>query len=201
MLIAPKPMRTPIPPSRRTDARGLVTIELALVLGTFLLIVLGTIEVARVLYVLNTVQDVTRVVARAAAVTDFTDDAAMDAIRAHALFSSEDGALPLVPELGIAQVRIEYLGQTANGTVTAIARPQSPAQNVVNCALSPHAGPCIRLVRVSICGAIEAGACTPLRYQPLHGLVPGLTAMPIPPSATLVKAESLGYVPGENNFL
>ncbi|MBB3223777.1 TadE family protein [Pseudoduganella umbonata] len=195
-------MRPTSLPCRRTDARGLVTIELALVLGTFLLLVLGTIEVARVLYVLNTVQDVTRVAARAAAVTDFTNEAAMDAVRAHALLGSDNGTLPLVPELGTAHVRIEYLGQKANGTVTEIVQPQSPAQNVVNCALSPHAGPCIRLVRASICGAVgPGGACTPLRYQPMLGLVPGFASMSIPPSATLVKAESLGYIPGENNVI
>ncbi|QBI04161.1 TadE/TadG family type IV pilus assembly protein [Pseudoduganella albidiflava] len=184
------------------DARGLVTIELALVLGTFLLLVLGTLEVARVMYVLNTVQDVTRVAARAATVTDFTNAAAMDALRARALLGSASGTLPLVPELGTANVHIEYLGQSANGTVTAITRPQCPAQNVVNCAISPHAGSCIRLVRVSICGATGAGgACTPLNYQPMTGIVPGLASLSIPPSATLVKAESLGYVQGENNCL
>jgi hypothetical protein len=75
-------------------------------------------------------------------------------------------------------------------------------QNVVNCALSPHAGSCIRLVRVSICGAVGAGgACTPLPYKPMLGIVPAFASMSIPPSATLVKAESLGYVPGENNCL
>lgn len=181
-----------------TDARGLVTIELALVLGTFLLLVLGTIEVARVMYVLNTVQDVTRVAARAAAVTDFTNNAALDAIRARALLNSGNGTLPLVPELGVANVHIEYLGQSASGAVTTIAMPPSPAQNVVNCALNPHAGSCIRLVRASICGAIgPGGACTPLTYQPMFGIVPGFASLSLPPSATLVKAESLGHTPGE----
>ena len=169
-------------------------------LGAFLLIMLGTLEVARLLYVLNTVQDVTRVAARAAAVTDFADDTAMAEIRAHALFTSGNGTLPLLPELGTAQLRIEYLGQAADGTVTEISRPPSPAQNLVNCALSPHAGPCIRLVRASICGATgPGGACTPLPYRPMLGIVPGFGSLSIPPSATLVKAESLGYIPGENN--
>ena len=187
-------------PWRKTEARGLVTIELALVLGAFLLIVLGTLEVARVLYLLNTVQDVTRVAARAAAVTDFANASAMAAIREHALLSSGNGALPLVPELRTAHLRIEYLGQAASGAVTAIALPPSPAQNVVNCALSPHAGPCIRLVRASICSeAGPDGACTPLTYRTMFSMVPGFASMPIPPSATLVKAESLGYIPGENN--
>jgi hypothetical protein len=196
-------MRPPRPPCPPTDARGLVTVELALVLGVFLLLVLGTLETARVLYLLNTVQDVTRVAARAVAVTDFTDTAALDRIRRSALFASQGGSLPLVPELGAAQVRIEYLGQTAAGYAAPLtSAPQCPLQNVLNCARNPHGGSCIRLVRVSICGTGgENGACAPLPYQPMTGMVPGFGAMTVPPSATVAKAESLGYVAGQNNCL
>jgi TadE-like protein len=186
-----------------SDANGSVTVELAFVLGTFLLLMLGTLETARVLYLFNTVQDVTRVVARAASITDFSKGEALVAIRKQALFDAANGSLPLVPELGTAQVRIEYLAQNADGTTAPITNmPRCPAQNVANCTRQPFGGSCIRLVRASICGAIAAnGACTPLRYRPMTGYVPGFASLTVPPSATLVKAESLGFVSSEPNCL
>lgn len=189
-------------PTHHRTEHGLVTVELALVLFTFLLLMLGTLEVARVMYVLNTVQDVTRVAARAAAVTDFSSGTQMAALRRQALFRSDDGPLPLLPELGPAQLQIEYLGQDTNGNIINITRPACPAANVVNCTREPHGNSCIRLVRVSICSAMAAdGTCTALRYRPMTGIVAGFDAMALPPSATVVKAESLGYVPDQPNCL
>lgn len=180
---------------QRTE-RGVVTIELALVMAIFLLLVIGTLEVMRVMFMLNAVQDVTRVAARAAAVTDYTRIDDMAALRRHALLRADDGALPLLPELGPGQINIEYLGQNADGSIRTIARPACPAQNVVNCNRDPHGGSCIRLVRVSICAEAGGnGACTPLAYRPMTGMVPGFNFLTVPPSATVVKAESLGFIP------
>ncbi|QBE63565.1 TadE family protein [Pseudoduganella lutea] len=190
-----------LPHHQRTE-RGVVIIELALVMFIFLLLVIGTLEVARVMYMLNAVQDVTRVAARAAAVTDYTSIEGMAALRRHALLRADDGPLPLLPELGPGQINIEYLGQDADGAIRSIARPQCPAQNVVNCNRDPHGGSCIRLVRVSICAEPDAnGACTPLAYRSLTGMVPGLNTLPVPPSATVVKAESLGFVPASQHCI
>jgi hypothetical protein len=185
-------------------ATGSVTVELALVLPLLLTLVLGTLEVARLLYVVNTVQDVTRTAARMAAVTDFSDPTAIAALKQRALLNSDaNGTLPLVPEIGAAQLRIEYLGQDAAGDpVTLTQMPACPQQNVVNCARNPQGDSCIYYVRASICKS-AGGACEALPYQLMTGYPDALKAMAIriPSAATLVKAERLGYRPGTNNCL
>lgn len=191
-------------PHRRVHrTRGAVTIELALCLTVFFMLVFGTMEVCRALYVFNTVQDVTREAARAASMTDFSSDDAMAKLRRRALFHDidSDGALPLVPNLTTAQLRIEYLSMTADGTLATVnPMPACPQANVRNCTDNPFGPSCIRAVRASICRD-AAGACVALPYQPMTGLVPGLAGMIVPVSATVVKAETLGYQPGANNCL
>jgi Flp pilus assembly protein TadG len=181
--------------------RGSVAVELALALPVFLLIVLGTIEVARALYLINTVQDVTRSAARAAATTNFANKARMDAVKQRALFRDSDGALALVPELTTANVRVDYLSRGANGLPAEMATaPACPQANVVNCTANPNGASCIRYVRVRICAEAD-GACTPLAYRSLTGFVPELSAMSVPLSTTVVNAESLGYRAGEETCL
>ncbi len=186
-------------PDTTRRARGSVTVELALLLGIFLLFMLGTVEVARALYLLNTMQEVTRHVARGAAVTDFSRPEALAALRRTALFRDGfgDGPLPLVPNLGPDQVRIEYL---TSAMVPVSPVPGCPQQNVRNCTLDPEGAGCIRFVRASICAG-PAGGCDALPYQPLTGIVPGLAGFALPLSSTVQKAESLGYRPGLNACL
>lgn len=191
------------PHGRVPRTRGAVTVELALCLTVFFMLVLGTMEVCRALYVVNTVQDVTREAARAASMTDFSSAEAMAKLRRRALFHDidSDGALPLVPNLTTAQLRIEYLSMTANGTLATVnPMPACPQANVSNCTANPFGPSCIRAVRASICRD-AAGACAALPYQPMTGLVPGLTGLIVPVSATVVKAETLGYQAGANHCL
>jgi len=186
---------------RRSAARGVVTVELALVLGVFLLFVLGTMEVARFVFVLNTAQEVTRRAARAAAMTDFSSVDAMASLRYRALFRETDGALPLLPELTPDLLRIEYLSLAADGTLTPVtAAPACPAQNVVNCTIDANGASCIRFVRVRIC-ANAGGTCTPLPYRSLTGFVPGMSTLTVPLASTVVRAETLGYQPGASSCL
>lgn len=192
-----------LPCDRVYRTRGAVTIELALCLTVFFMLVFGTMEVCRALYVFNTVQDVTREAARAASMTDFSDGDAMARLRRRALFhdAGSDGALPLVPNLTTARLRIEYLSMTADGTVATVnPMPACPQANVRNCTADPFGPSCIRAVRASICRD-AAGACVALPYEPMTGMVPGLDGIVIPVSATVVKAETLGYRPGANNCL
>ncbi|AVR98954.1 TadE/TadG family type IV pilus assembly protein [Pseudoduganella armeniaca] len=189
------------PDSSHRRQRGAVVIELALVLGVFLLLTMSTIEVARLMYVFNTAQEITRRAARAAALTDFSDGAAMAALRNRALFRTDAGALPLVSNLGTDNVRIEYLSMDASGALVPVtARPACPVQNIVNCTDNPNGASCIRFVRASIC-ASGGDACAPLPYRTLTGFGPGMARLVVPTAATVVKAESLGYRPGVNNCL
>lgn len=181
--------------------RGAVVVELALVLGLFLLLTLSTIEIARMMYVFNTAQDITRRAARAAALSDFSDSAAMASVRNGALFRTDAGALPLVSSLRTENVRIEYLSMDASGALVPVTPlPACPLQNVVNCTDNLNGPSCIRFVRASIC-ASGASACTPLPYRTLSGLGPGLNQLVVPTAATVVKAETLGYRQGVNTCL
>jgi hypothetical protein len=186
------------PPLRR--AGGALTIELALCMTVFLVLMFGTMEVARALFLANTVQEVTRQAARAAAMTDFSVEGNLAAIRRRALFrdAGDDGPLVLAPNLGPAQLRIEYLA-ASGAAIAAGAMPACPAANLRNCLQDPSGGSCIRFVRASICSTAD-GACTPLAYQTMTGLVPGMAGS-VPVAATVVKAETLGYRPGVNNCL
>lgn len=186
---------------RPGSTAGVITVELALVLGIFLLFVLGTFELARMAFVLNTAQDVTRRAVRAAAMTDFTDGEAMASLRYQALFRDKDAALPLLPELTPNRLRIDYLSLSADGVLAPVtAGPACPAQNVVNCTVDPNGTSCIRFVRVRICAAVD-GACEPLPYTTLTGLLPALPSLTLPISTSIAKAETLGFQPGMSSCL
>ncbi|WEF32319.1 TadE/TadG family type IV pilus assembly protein [Pseudoduganella chitinolytica] len=181
--------------------RGAVVIELALVLGVFLLLMFSTIEIARLMYVFNTAQEVTRRAARSAALTDFSDGAAMAALRQHALFRTDAGALPLLADLTTERVRIEYLSMDASGALVPVAPlPACPLQNAANCTENQNGAACIRFVRASICAA-GGPDCTALPYRLLTGFGPGMANLRVPTASTVVKAESLGYRPGVNTCL
>jgi hypothetical protein len=188
-------------PDRYRCQRGAVVIELALVLGMFLLLTMSTIEIARLMYVFNTAQEITRRAARAAALTDFSDASAMAALRNRALFRTDAGALPLVSNLTTDNLRIEYLSMDAGGVLVPVtARPACPLQNLVNCTDNLNGAACIRFVRASICASAD-GACTPLPYRTLTGFGPGMARLTVPTAVTVVKAETLGYRPGVNTCL
>ncbi|WP_195763782.1 TadE/TadG family type IV pilus assembly protein [Pseudoduganella rivuli] len=179
----------PIDRKRRT---GALAVEYALVLPVFLLFVFLLLETARAVYLWNTVQEVTRRAARAAAVTDFSCPAAMNTVRRHAIFRDSDGVLLLSGGITQDHVVIDYLWQDDTGQLqplAAAALAADPAQNRINCMASPGGGNCIQFVRVRIC---SPDGCAPVPYLPMLSWLP-LPGMTVPTAATVVRAESLGY--------
>jgi hypothetical protein len=186
-------------PHRRQD--GTMLVELALILPMFFLLVFAALELARALYMLNILQEVTRRAASSAAVADFSNTTTMDAIRRTAVLDDAAGQLPLGAPITDAHVRIDYLSITraANGKMTyqpmpAGSVPASPASNNVNCVQNPYGDNCIRLVRARICDPGNTAACDAVQYQPaflVFNFSFGLSR-----STTIVPAESLGLVPG-----
>ncbi|GAB2857275.1 hypothetical protein GCM10027277_27110 [Pseudoduganella ginsengisoli] len=171
---------------------GALTVEYALVFPVFLLFLFLLLETARAVCVWNTVQEVTRRAARTAAVTDFRDSSAMDALRRNAIFRDSDGTLLLTGGVTQDHVVIDYLWQDSAGNLQALAEgalPASAAQNRINCMADPGGGSCIQFVRARICSPV---GCEPVPYLPLLTWLP-LPAMTIPLATTVVKAESLGY--------
>lgn len=188
---------------RRIDAckiarleNGTTAVEFAIVAMVFFLIVFGIMEFGRLLYVWNTVQEVTRRAAREAVVRT-ADDAAR--ISRMAIFREEGGSgtvhLPAGLEITEAEVRINYLTadlSTPSPMPTDAAGRFDPARNLAACnsAVPEDLKSCVRFVET--CLATDGACAGSVRYAPMIGLFPFL-AIQIPVSRVLMPAESLGF--------
>ena len=173
---------------RKPLQQGASTVEFALVAMLFFTMLLGTIEFGRLIYVWNTVQEVSRNAARQLVVTDFNDAAAISTIKRSAVFRTTDGSLPAAAKISNAAIRVQYL----NGAGTApVLMPTDPGDNIAACLDSTRTDSCIRLVEVSICSGTP---CSPVQYVPMINLFPFL-ALNIPMATVRMPAESLGFRP------
>lgn len=182
--------------------RGVAAVEFALLVFVFLAFVFSIIELARIMYLYNTLQEVTRRAATAAASANFQDEAELDRIRYFSILRNEPGELPVGAPITDQHVRIEYLALVRNAdgslTLTRIAPgvlPADPAANRQICHANPNAATCVRLVRAQICNPGVAGTCEPVQYQMLFPLIS--FGLPLPRATTTATAESLGYTPGQ----
>ena len=179
--------------------RGAAIIEFAFVAIAFFTLLLGIIEFGRFMYLWNTVQEVTRIAARQAAVSDFSA-ASIEAIQRTAVFNagSSGGAnLPAGGEVTFQRVNIQYLlSPDVNDVV--VDMPANPADNIAACLDADRRDDgCIRYVKASICQQSGQGnnrTCNPVPYVPMIGLFTFL-GINIPMSTVVMPAESLGYVP------
>ena len=183
-----------------SSQRGAYLTELAMVLVIFMTLFFTILEVSRALYMWNTLQEVTRRAARAAAVTDFSDVSAMNKVRQAAIFRSSAGGLVLSTPVTDQHIRIDYLSiqSESNIEMKKIPIPNSslpgcPARNVVTCTAKSGDPSCIRLVRVRICKP-GADACEPIPYETIFPIIK--LPVNLPKSETIAQAESLGYLPG-----
>ena len=197
--------RLRIPPTTRFAQRGVAAVEFALVAIVFLTVVFGTLELARIVYMFNTLADVTRSAARSAANIDWRDTTALDRARQRALYRDSPGTLPFGAPISDRHIRIDYMYlRQVTGSITMESAdgvmPASPGRNRHNCQTIPYGtgtsgnDTCIRVVRVRIC-APDSAECENVRYQPLFSLLP--LNVPLPISTTMVNAETLGYRPGD----
>jgi hypothetical protein len=186
-------------PARASKQQGVAAVEFAVVAIFFLTLLFGVLEMARLVFVFNTLQEVTRRAASLAVNSAF-DAVAQENVRKRALLTDANGTLILGRPVTADHLRLEYLSLSRNST-GALARqkvaalPASPAQNRLNCLADPYADNCIRFVRVQVCQPNPAGACTPVPYEMLFPLVrfPGLV---LPRSETVAPAQTMGYVAG-----
>lgn len=187
-------------PASPASQAGAYIMELALVAVIFFTLLFGVIELARALFLWNTVQEVVRRAAREASVTDFSNPGAMALVRQRAVFRDTPGKLLLGAPVTDDYVRIDYMAlEVVSPTkmkqvdIPKGSLPACPARNLVNCTANPHGPNCIRLVRVRICTPGDA-ECKPVPYQPLVGIAPMPLTLPV--AESVVRAESLGYEPG-----
>jgi Flp pilus assembly protein TadG len=183
--------------TRKRPQQGAAAVEFALVIVAFFVVVFGIIEIARLMFLFNTLQEVTRRAATGASNTDFTNASRLDEVRQHAIFRSSAGGLVLMNELTDESIRIDYLSvhRDPDGLLTMVpiqasALPSSPAANRRTCLVDPNSATCIRIVRARVCQPGITANCEPMEFQ---SMVPLLSfSMPLPVATTLAKAESLG---------
>jgi hypothetical protein len=189
-------------PLRQRHARacgGAFTAEFALAVVVFLMVVCAVLELARVMYMFNTLQMVTHRAAALAANADFSKTGVMDAVRQRAIFRTSPGMLAMGAPVTDAHVRIEYLSLAGAGTtmrpIAAADLPACPANNRIVCMRNPYAASCIRLVQVQICDPAQSGECRNVGYKALFSFV----GVPInlPKATAIVNAETLGALPGQ----
>ena len=190
----------PRPRHYRSRARaGAVTAEFAIVITLFLAVVCGVVEMARLLYMFNTLQVVTQRAA-AAANADFSDAAAMAGVRQRAIFRGSAGTLSIGAPVTDDHVRIDYLslsdaGGAAINEIPAASLPSCPANNRVSCMQNPYGPSCIRMVRARICDPADTGQCARVAYQPLFSFIAIPIGLPRAPAVSTV--ETLGAPPGQ----
>ncbi len=163
----------PLPLRRRT--LGVATVEFALVCLVFFTLLFGALEFARLLYVYNSLQEVTRRAAREMTVRWISDEASVKTL---ALFGA--AALPGGPEVNSASISIEYLA--ADGSAVTVF-PGSPGDNLSACGDANRTASCIFSVRVSI---------NNIRYSPMLTLF-GFLNLTLPTSSVTMHAESMGF--------
>lgn len=177
-------MRSPYLGRRRTVQGGMAVVEFALVAVILFSFIFGTMELARALYLWNTLAEVVNRAARMAAFSTPGDAT----VRQKAMFQDAAGGLPLGGGINDTNLLIEYLAANQS---TVVAAPACPVQNLINCTNAPLGPTCIRFVRVRLC--MPNTQCEQVPYQTIAGL-DALNAFKVklPTFATVVPAESLG---------
>lgn len=168
--------------------RGAIAVEVGLTIVLFLMFALGTIEVARIMFLWNTLASVTQraasVVATSAPAADHT--ATLDPIAFNGVPLSD-------PRIDGSFLKVEYL----NLNRAAISVPASAAENIRNCMANPlDAVGCARYVRVQLCQPGSGDECEPVPFRPLFPLAGmlGLDAgISFPTFEAVAAAGALGY--------
>lgn len=152
--------------------------EFGIIATVFFTLLFGIIEFGRFFYLYNTVQEVTRCAARAAAVNWSTQ---WGSIRQQCLFGQNE--LVAGWEIGTTNIRLRSLNQCGDPNE---ANPGSAEDNIAEC--SNNTSKCIRFVEASVCNS-QGANCQPIQYQP--NFIP--LRVGIPNSTVCMPAESLGY--------
>lgn len=177
------------PPIRQA---GTAAVEFALLAVIFFSLVFGIIETARLLFVYNTLQEVTRRGA-AVAVKVYPTDSATAAVRQHAIFRNSPGELMLAPPVSDQHIRLSYLTFDLS-VIPQGSWPADASENRRVCMMNPRATNCIRFVQVQVCDPADSSACNAVTA---HMILPFIDLrVPLHRATTIAPVESFGYVPG-----
>lgn len=178
---------------------GATAVEFALISLFLFTLLLGIVELGRLMYVWNTVQEVTRKAAREAVVRNFAT--ARPAIQREAIFrAGSTGAvtLPAGVEISNAEVKISYLNANRVEIDEALL-PAQPEDNLSYCGDALELYRCIRYVRAEVCIVSETACTGEVQYRPLVGFLLAVGDIDfrigIPVSPVEMPAEGLGFTP------
>jgi hypothetical protein len=184
-------------PSIRLFQRGSTAVEFGVVLLPFLIFIFVIIELGRIMFLFNTLEDATRRAAISAAATDLGQAASLDTIRQKAIFRSSPGGLVLMPELTDQAIRIDYLslarandGALSMKSIAATSLPMNALENRRNCAVDPYAANCVRFVRVRVCNPQNVNGCDPMMFRTLTSIVPFSIQLPL--ATSVAQAQTMG---------
>lgn len=182
-------------PSSRLPRRqtGTAAIEFALVSLVFFSFVFGIIEVSRLLFVFNALQEVTRRAAAAAVNAYPRDTDTIAQIKQAAVFRNSPGELVLGSPVSDNHVRFDYLAYDFS-VIPMGSWPSCAAQNRQICMANPKSSSCIRFVQVRICDPARANDCYRVSSSMLVPLVS--LSVPLPKAETIAPVETLGYHAG-----
>jgi hypothetical protein len=172
---------------------GTAAVEFALLAVVFFMFVFGIIELARVLFVINTLHEVTRRTAAAAVNVYPRDTNATARVRQYGILRSSPGGLLLGNPVTDEHVRLEYLRSDLTVIPEAL-WPDNAAANRQICMTDPRAPTCIRFVQVRICNPAATDRCNTVTSEMMLPLIS--LRVPFPRATTIVPVESLGYVQG-----
>lgn len=172
---------------------GTAAVEFALVAVIFFSFVFGTIETARLLFVYNSLQEVTRRGAAAAVKAYPTDTTATAAVRQHAIFRNSPGELMLAPPVTDEHIRLSYLAFDLS-VIPQASWPADSNENRRVCMMNSRAANCIRFVQVQVCDPADSSECNAVTAQMLLPFID--LRVPLHRATTIAPVESFGFVPG-----
>jgi Flp pilus assembly protein TadG len=168
-------MNTSTRPYAPRRQHGAAAVEFALIAMIFFTLLFGALELARMMYVYNSLQEITRRAAREMTVRWISDEATAKTL---ALFGGS--SLPGGAEITSSNIVIEYLA--ADGTAVSTF-PSDPSDNLSACGDATRTASCIFSVRVSI---------NTVNYSPMLSLFSYLN-ITMPSSSVTMHAESMGF--------
>jgi len=160
---------------------GAAIVEFAIIGGLLLAFIYGIFEFGRMMFVYNSMQEISRRGAREATVRWVSDAAA---IKSAALFGAS--TLPGGPEITSANIFIRYL--RSNGVDTVSAVPADAGDNLAACNDVTRTSECIMYVEVSVQNVVY----TPFIFK-AGSVSVSKPANTLPQATTVVYAESLGF--------
>ncbi|WP_426338732.1 TadE/TadG family type IV pilus assembly protein [Pseudoduganella sp. S-14] len=163
--------------------RGVAIVEFAIIASLLLAFIYAIFEFGRMMYVYNTMQEISRRAARAATVR-WISSSDIAAIKSTALFGAS--VLPGGPEIRDSNIFIRYL--RSNGVDEVSSPPIDAGDNLSACNDALRTSECIMYVEVSVKN---------VEYKPLIFKAGAVTATrptnAMPQATTVVYAESLGF--------